>query len=168
MDFRYTLRVRYVLPLDMPCGARGDLDHIEAQLYRMGLPIYRFCASKNIDKTPPTFVGGVTIYQNDNRRGEPRSPAEKHSFSDFPKENTVFLPCGDGFCSNKIRGRPRVAPTDVFLTRANAPNDSWGRSVMHFRLQRSAVPCRCGSWSGAAASPGCTGRSAPPPPRRPR
>jgi hypothetical protein len=38
--------------LDMPCGARGDLDHIEAKLYRIRLRIYRFCASKNIDKIP--------------------------------------------------------------------------------------------------------------------
>ena len=56
-----------------------------------------------------------------NCRGEPRSPAEKRSFSDFPKEKTVFSPCGDGFCFGKNHGRPRVAPTDAFLTSSNLP-----------------------------------------------
>jgi hypothetical protein len=38
------------MALDMPCGARRDLDHIEAKLYRIRLRIYRICASKYIEK----------------------------------------------------------------------------------------------------------------------
>ena len=59
--------------LDMRCGARGDLYHIESaqQTYRIcRRQIYRFCVSKNIDKHPKTerisisgvlFLGGIML-----------------------------------------------------------------------------------------------------------
>ena len=46
--------------LDMPRGARGDLYHIEAKLYRLGKAHISILRSKNIDKKcliPGVFQG---------------------------------------------------------------------------------------------------------------
>ena len=55
-------------------------------------------------------------------RGDHRSPAEKHSFSDFPQENKrVFALRPQILLRQNLRAGRCPAPTDHFLTYSNRP-----------------------------------------------
>jgi hypothetical protein len=103
--------------LDMPCGARGDLDHIEfaKQIYRIRLRIYRFCASKNIDKNPDAvFASGFLFCRADKKADAPIFRCVR-CIQDFPrskgkKQEGVKEVRGEGRRKNLDRGNlPNLA-----------------------------------------------------------
>jgi hypothetical protein len=62
--------------LDMPCGARGDFDHIEAKLYRMASPYIEF-ATANISTRPLQQQGAFFLFSS-------KKSAPVNDFFHFP------------------------------------------------------------------------------------
>ena len=65
-------------------------------------------------------------------RGDPWSPAEKQSFSDFPRGNNLFFALRRHILLCKICGRPRVAPTTAFFDTLGRGHDP-ARQMTHQR-----------------------------------